>query len=229
MKRHPSCYSSCSTRQRQPSLRMTPPSSAVSREARRSVYGGFRACNLFAFRATDPKTLKRAKQPIGPDNLAFLMVSARWADTILCAWGTHGAHMGMGRCRKNAASCRRAQPLSSWAFQKWLSKASPVSGLQEQTHSLAHCLATRCSLRITRHTLLPDGIEFDTIRNWVNTVSHLWQPVFIDNSLKLVKKSVQSNQPSFACRPDRPKLRLSHNLKASPVGPLVTAIFFTGR
>lgn len=59
-------------------------------------YGGFRACNLFAFRATDPKTLKRAKQPIGPDNLAFLMASARWADTILCAWGTHGAHMGMG-------------------------------------------------------------------------------------------------------------------------------------
>lgn len=59
-------------------------------------YGGFTACNLFAFRATDPRDLKMAKAPIGPDNLAQLLEAARWADDILCAWGTHGEHMGLG-------------------------------------------------------------------------------------------------------------------------------------
>lgn len=59
-------------------------------------YGAFRACNLFAFRATDPRDLKKAKAPIGPDNLGQVLEAARWADDILCAWGTHGAHMGMG-------------------------------------------------------------------------------------------------------------------------------------
>ena len=64
-------------------------------------FGAFRACNLFAFRATDPRAMKKAKDPLGPDNLAFLLASARWADTILCAWGTHGAHMGMGPAIKS--------------------------------------------------------------------------------------------------------------------------------
>jgi hypothetical protein len=71
----------------------------IERCERRAValgYGAFRACNLFAFRATDPRDLKKAKAPIGPDNLSQLLEAARWADDILCAWGTHGAHMGMG-------------------------------------------------------------------------------------------------------------------------------------
>lgn len=66
------------------------------RRARAMGFGAVRACNLFAFRATDPRDLKKAKEPIGPDNLAQVMEAARWADVILCAWGTHGAHMGMG-------------------------------------------------------------------------------------------------------------------------------------
>lgn len=60
----------------------------IERCERRAValgYGAFRVCNLFAFRATDPKDLKRAKAPIGPDNLGQLLQAARWADDILCA------------------------------------------------------------------------------------------------------------------------------------------------
>lgn len=76
----------------------------IERCERRAValgYGAFRACNLFAFRATDPRDLKKAKAPIGPDNFTQLLEAARWADDILCAWGTHGAHMGMGEVVAN--------------------------------------------------------------------------------------------------------------------------------
>ena len=77
-------------------LKNDPTIERCERRARALGFGAFRACNLFAFRATDPRDLKRAKDPIGPDNLAQIMKSAQWADSILCAWGTHGAYMGLG-------------------------------------------------------------------------------------------------------------------------------------
>lgn len=77
-------------------LKNDPTIERCERRARALGFGAFRACNLFAFRATDPRDLKRAKDPIGPGNLSQLMQAARWADVILCAWGTHGAHMGLG-------------------------------------------------------------------------------------------------------------------------------------
>ena len=56
--------------------------------ARRERAGGLVVANLFAFRATDPKALEDAADPIGPDN-------ARWIETcvretsgpIVAAWG----------------------------------------------------------------------------------------------------------------------------------------------
>ncbi|WP_373236974.1 DUF1643 domain-containing protein [Cohaesibacter celericrescens] len=77
-------------------LKNDPTVERCERRARTLEFGAFRVCNLFAFRATDPRDLKKAKDPIGPENLAYLLESARWADTIICAWGTHGAYMGMG-------------------------------------------------------------------------------------------------------------------------------------
>ncbi|MCT4654190.1 MAG: DUF1643 domain-containing protein [Cohaesibacter sp.] len=77
-------------------LKNDPTIERCERRALALGYGAFRACNLFAFRATDPRDLKKAKDPLGPDNLAQLLKAAHWADTILCAWGTHGAHNGMG-------------------------------------------------------------------------------------------------------------------------------------
>lgn len=64
------------------------------RRARLLGFGAFRVVNLFAFRATDPRVLKAASAPIGPDNDTVLHDGALWADRILCAWGTHGAHLG---------------------------------------------------------------------------------------------------------------------------------------
>ena len=77
-------------------LKNDPTIERCERRAKALGFGAFKAMNLFAFRATDPKDLKRAREPIGPENLNEIMKAARWADTILCAWGTHGAYMGMG-------------------------------------------------------------------------------------------------------------------------------------
>ena len=67
------------------------------RRARLLGYGGFRACNLFALRETDPSRLKRAPMPEGPDNRVLILDAVDWADDVLCAWGIHGAHRGQGR------------------------------------------------------------------------------------------------------------------------------------
>ncbi|MBK4216270.1 DUF1643 domain-containing protein [Paracoccus caeni] len=62
------------------------------RRARALGCGAFRVTNLFAFRATDPRDLKRAAEPVGPANDQALREGAAWADMILCGWGAHGVH-----------------------------------------------------------------------------------------------------------------------------------------
>ncbi len=62
------------------------------RRARALGFGGFCVTNLFAFRATAPRDLKAADDPIGPDNDATLRTVAASADMVLCAWGIHGSH-----------------------------------------------------------------------------------------------------------------------------------------
>ena len=63
------------------------------RRARALGYGAFRVCNIFAWRETDPASLKKATAPVGPRNDAALVEAAAWADDILCAWGVHGSHL----------------------------------------------------------------------------------------------------------------------------------------
>lgn len=66
------------------------------RRARALGYGAFRACNIFAWRETDPAALRRSAQPVGSENDAVLLESCDWADDILCAWGAHGDHLERG-------------------------------------------------------------------------------------------------------------------------------------
>lgn len=66
------------------------------RRARALGFGAFRVCNIFAFRATDPRVMRAAPDPVGPANDAALAESAPWADRIICAWGTHGAYLDRG-------------------------------------------------------------------------------------------------------------------------------------
>lgn len=66
------------------------------RRARTLGFGSFRVCNIFAFRATDPKVMRAELDPNGPENDKAILDSCEWADQVICAWGTHGAHLGRG-------------------------------------------------------------------------------------------------------------------------------------
>jgi hypothetical protein len=66
------------------------------RRARALGYGAMQVTNIFAWRDTDPRAMRAAADPIGPANDAAIRDGAGWADTIVAAWGTHGAHLARG-------------------------------------------------------------------------------------------------------------------------------------
>lgn len=65
----------------------------VKRLIARALMLGFHSLvvtNLFAWRATDPTELRQAKDPVGPENDAVLLATARNSDLVVCAWGGNG-------------------------------------------------------------------------------------------------------------------------------------------
>lgn len=52
--------------------------------------------NLFAYRATDPRAMMKASDPIGLGNDRHLMRIAGEASLVICAWGRDGVFMGRG-------------------------------------------------------------------------------------------------------------------------------------
>lgn len=50
-------------------------------------------CNVFAYRATDPKALGGTYHPVGGENAAHLEAAAREADRIVVAWGASGSKL----------------------------------------------------------------------------------------------------------------------------------------
>lgn len=62
--------------------------------SKREGFGGLIFTNLFAFRATDPKDMKAAADPIGPGNDEVILCEAIAAGTVICAWGSHGSFRG---------------------------------------------------------------------------------------------------------------------------------------
>jgi hypothetical protein len=77
----------------------------IERCQRRAValgFGAMRIANLFGWRATDPRDLRRASDPVGAENDAVLRDWAGMADMVLAAWGVHGAHLD------------RAQGVAAW-------------------------------------------------------------------------------------------------------------------
>lgn len=49
--------------------------------------------NLFAFRATDPKDMKAAADPVGPENDLVIRQALADVEKVVCAWGAHGSFM----------------------------------------------------------------------------------------------------------------------------------------
>lgn len=66
------------------------------RRARALGFGAFQVTNIFAWRDTDPRKMRAAADPVGPANDAAILDGAVWADRIIAAWGTHGAHLDRG-------------------------------------------------------------------------------------------------------------------------------------
>ena len=73
-------------------LRNDPTVERCERRARSLGFGAFRVTNIFAFRATSPTDLKKAKHPEGADNDEILESAISWSDQIIAAWGVHGHH-----------------------------------------------------------------------------------------------------------------------------------------
>jgi hypothetical protein len=49
--------------------------------------------NLFAWRATDPRDMKAAADPVGPMNDEAIRMAVRDSSIVVCAWGNHGSHL----------------------------------------------------------------------------------------------------------------------------------------
>lgn len=72
----------------------------VERCMRRAMDMGFGAvwvANVFALRSTDPKALKLAADPIGPENDVYIVRKAQEAKLTVCGWGNHGAYLDRGK------------------------------------------------------------------------------------------------------------------------------------
>jgi hypothetical protein len=52
-------------------------------------YGGIRVVNLFAYRATNPRTLKHVRDRVGPDNDEWIEAAIRNSGLAIAAWGAN--------------------------------------------------------------------------------------------------------------------------------------------
>jgi len=53
--------------------------------------------NLFGLRATEPKELKRADDPVGERNDYYIRAAIEAASMVICAWGVHVGSSGRDR------------------------------------------------------------------------------------------------------------------------------------
>lgn len=61
-------------------------------------FGRLEVCNIFGYRATDPKELYDLlpSAVIGPENTTYIIEAIIRADKVVCAWGNHGELYGRG-------------------------------------------------------------------------------------------------------------------------------------
>lgn len=77
-------------------IRNDPTVERCERRARTLGFGAFRVCNIFGWRSTDPRGLRRPDDPVGPGNDDAIRQGCAWATEAICAWGTHGGYLDRG-------------------------------------------------------------------------------------------------------------------------------------
>ena len=77
--------------------------------------------NIFAFRATDPKVMMAAADPVGPENDEQIGIAARDASEVICAWGAHGIFLQRGARVLNVLRDAGANP----ACLGWTANGQP--------------------------------------------------------------------------------------------------------
>lgn len=59
-------------------------------------YGRLLVCNLFDWRATDPREMKRAVRPCSKENDQHILAAAAEAERVVVAWGGDGKYQDRG-------------------------------------------------------------------------------------------------------------------------------------
>lgn len=80
--------------------------------ARQWGFGSLHVVNLFAYRATNPRDLLAAPDPVGPDNDAHLLEATRAATLTVAGWGLHGRHNGRAAAVRSLLSARPLHTLA---------------------------------------------------------------------------------------------------------------------
>lgn len=62
--------------------------------ARAWGFGGIVVANLFAFRSASPLALRSCPDPVGPENNRYLCAVRERTNSVIAAWGQHGALFG---------------------------------------------------------------------------------------------------------------------------------------
>jgi len=92
--------------------------------------------NLFAFRATDPRALRKVADPQGIENGQQIFLAAQAAELVVGAWGTHGSYRNQGR---NTVEMLRHRHVAVYALA--LTKAGePVHPLYQRAALKAEVL-----------------------------------------------------------------------------------------
>lgn len=66
----------------------------ICKRAKAMGFGGVLVINCFAFRATDPTDMKKARDPVGAANDDAISIACDMQDAfLLCAWGVNATHM----------------------------------------------------------------------------------------------------------------------------------------
>lgn len=63
------------------------------KRAKSLAFSGMHMLNIFAYRDTDPKGMKKALDPIGQDNDNTLIEVCKRSVKIVCCWGNHGVYL----------------------------------------------------------------------------------------------------------------------------------------